>query len=261
MDLTAKSYLRLSQGMRVLWGLLATLTVLSLLLWLLPVFSQWLWALRLPEMLSLRPTLAGLTAQPWGIFTYSLVHQSLLHLLGNLVLLYYAGRMFLGIYSLRFFACVLISASLLGGLLYILAYQLISVLGLSIVPYGLLGASASAYALLFAVARSHDQQLVSVGPYRMSLMRFAVGLLAVNTLLALGNFGGHMSHLGGVLVGLLFSAYMSKCNSCATKATTDRGVSKAEFDKALKGIRASGFYSLSEQEKQALLRQQDGKDE
>lgn len=256
---TAKSYLDKPQGVPVLWRVLGALVLLSLLTWLLPLVGGSLWVYRLPEMLSLRPTLAGFTSQPWGIFTYSLIHQSLLHLLGNLALLYYAGRVFLSLYSVRHLAYVLLGASLFGGGLYVLAYQLLSVLGLPIVPYGLLGASASAYAMLFAVAYSNDRLQISVWGCRMSLMRFAIGLLLLNTLLSLGNFGGHMSHIGGVLVGLLFVRYMQVRKSPVRLLECGgNSVSKAAFDKALKTLRDSGFYSLSEEERKLLWKQKDG---
>lgn len=261
MDLINKPTLYSPRGVRVLWGWLGTLAVLSLCLWLLPLLLPELWAYRLPSWLSLRPTLVGFFSQPWGIVTYCLVHQSLIHLLGNMALHYYAGRAFLGLYSWKVYAGVLVVASLVGGGLYVLAYQLFSALGFLIVPYGLVGASASAYALLFAVALSQSQQVVAIVGYRMSMLNFALGLLALNTLLSLGNFGGHMSHLGGVLVGLLGAMYMKWRATVMATETLRPSISQAEFDQALKGVRASGFYSLSDEERQALLGQKDGKDE
>ena len=78
---------------------------------------SWLQWLELPAWLS------QFVVQPWSLFTYMFLHAGVLHLLFNMLWLYWFGEMFLSIYSARHFQGLYILGGICGGLFYMLAYN------------------------------------------------------------------------------------------------------------------------------------------
>ena len=60
-------------------------------------------------------------AQPWSLLTYMFLHAGVLHLLFNVLWLYWFGQLFLSFYSARHFRGLYILGGLCGGLFYMLA--------------------------------------------------------------------------------------------------------------------------------------------
>lgn len=61
--------------------------------------------------------------QPWSLFTYMFMHAGVLHLLFNMLWLYWFGQLFLSFFSARHFRGLYILGGFCGGLLYMLAYN------------------------------------------------------------------------------------------------------------------------------------------
>ncbi|MDX1284268.1 MAG: rhomboid family intramembrane serine protease, partial [Draconibacterium sp.] len=104
----------------------------------------------LTEYLSVPSVTEELIRRPWTPITYMFLHAGFLHLLFNVLGLYWFGKLFM----YHFEGSKMLSVYLLGGLagaaFYILAYNAFPVFD-SI--YGLLlGASASVFAVLVAIA-------------------------------------------------------------------------------------------------------------
>ena len=74
--------------------------------------------LELPSSLSL------FVQRPWTIFTYMFLHENVMHILWNMVALYFFGRIFLDLYSVRHFVGTYILGGLFGGLVYMLSFNL-----------------------------------------------------------------------------------------------------------------------------------------
>ena len=79
--------------------------------------TSWLQYLELPAWLPL------FLKQPWSLVTYMFLHAGALHLLFNMLWLYWFGQLFLSLYSARHFRGLYILGGLCGGLLYMLAYN------------------------------------------------------------------------------------------------------------------------------------------
>ena len=62
-------------------------------------------------------------AQPWSLLTYMFLHAGVLHLLFNVLWLYWFGQLFLSFYSARHFRGLYFLGGLCGGLFYMLAYN------------------------------------------------------------------------------------------------------------------------------------------
>lgn len=108
--------------------------------------TSWLQYLELPAWLPL------FLKQPWSLVTYMFLHAGALHLLFNMLWLYWFGQLFLSLYSARHFRGLYILGGLCGGLLYMLAYNVFPYFSNYLYGSFLLGASASVLAIVVATA-------------------------------------------------------------------------------------------------------------
>ena len=151
-------------------------------------------------------------AQPWSVFTYMFLHAGILHLLFNVLWLYWFGQLFLSFFSARHFRGLYILGGLCGGLLYLLAYNVFPYFKAYIYGSYLLGASASVLAIVVATAVRQPEFRVNfllVGSVRLkyvALFMVVTDLLFVTS----NNAGGHIAHLGGALAGWWFAAGLRK---------------------------------------------------
>ena len=61
--------------------------------------------------------------QPWSLVTYSFFHGSLGHIFRNMLILYFAGRIFLNQFGDRRFLNVYFLGVIAGGLVFLLSYN------------------------------------------------------------------------------------------------------------------------------------------
>jgi membrane associated rhomboid family serine protease len=81
--------------------------------------------------------------QPWSLLTYMFMHAGILHLLFNMLWLYWFGQMFLSLFSAKHFRGLYLLGGICGGLLYMIAYNVFPYFSDSLYYSYLLGASAS----------------------------------------------------------------------------------------------------------------------
>lgn len=150
--------------------------------------------------------------QPWSLITYMFMHEGILHLLFNMLWLYWFGQLFLSFFTARHLRGLYLLGGIGGALLYMLAYN--------VFPYFeplrdvsvLSGASASVLAIVAATAYrepNYPIRLMLMGTVRLKYLALVVigtDLLFITS----ANAGGHIAHLGGALSGLSFAALLSK---------------------------------------------------
>jgi len=164
------------------------------------------------QYLELPASVSRFLVQPWSLFTYMFLHAGALHLLFNMLWLYWFGQLFLSFFSARHFRGLYILGGLCGGLLYMLAYNVFPYFSTSIDSSYLLGASASVLAIVVATAVRQPEFRVNfllVGSVRLkyvALFMVVTDLLFVTS----GNGGGHIAHLGGALAGWWFALSLQK---------------------------------------------------
>lgn len=90
--------------------------------------------------------------QPWSLLTYMFMHAGILHLLFNMLWLYWFGQMFLSLFSAKHFRGLYLLGGICGGLLYMIAYNVFPYFSDSLYYSYLLGASASVLAIVVATA-------------------------------------------------------------------------------------------------------------
>ncbi len=232
---------------------------------------------------------AALLFRPWSIFTYMFLHYDFMHILFNMLYLYWFGRIFLQFFNARQLLGVYFMGGLAGALLYIISYNIFPALNNFTNSPIMMGASASVMAIIFGAASyspNYKVHLVLLGSVK--LMYLAIGLLILDLIAipSFSNTGGHLAHIGGALFGMFFasratkskditmrfnrfmdrlaSLFSRKPKMTVTHSRSKRPSSDMEFnankrkkqgeiDRILDKIKTSGYDSLTKQEKDDLF--------
>lgn len=147
----------------------------------------------------------GLVARPWSFATHLFAHMDVWHVLMNMLVLWWMGRIFMAQHGNR----RLLSLYLAGGIAGWVAYVAIlnGFPGLRTATWAL-GASGAVMAVLAAAATTEPERrltLMFFGP--ISLKYIAIGYVVLDyIMLSSGdNSGGHIAHLGGAMFGFVWA--------------------------------------------------------
>ncbi len=153
--------------------------------------------------------------RPWTIITYMFVHEGFLHILFNLLWLFWFGKMFLTYFNDK----QLLAVYLLGGFAGALFHMGINYFLPANQQVFILGASAAVMSVVFAVVAYKPDyviNLIFIGPVKIKY----VGLVALilDLMGLIGNLKGgfatdgvaHIAHLGGSAFGLWFGYSIKK---------------------------------------------------
>ena len=94
----------------------------------------------------------GFIHQPWSLFTYMFMHAGILHILFNMLWLYWFGSLFLYFFSAKHLRGLYVLGGICGGLLYMVAYNVFPLFSSQVAGATLVGASASVLAIVAATA-------------------------------------------------------------------------------------------------------------
>ncbi|MCC5917109.1 MAG: rhomboid family intramembrane serine protease [Cryomorphaceae bacterium] len=149
-----------------------------------------------------------LLTRPWTFVTYMFLHTDFMHILFNMLWLYFGGMLFREFLGNRRLLGVYLMGGLSGGFLYVLIYN-ISPAFSEVVPFSkALGASASVMAILVGIATFRPRYPVQLFfVLRVPLWGVAVFAVLLDLLALRGlqsNPGGHIAHLGGAIFGFLY---------------------------------------------------------
>ncbi|WP_400073652.1 rhomboid family intramembrane serine protease [Zobellia russellii] len=227
--------------------------------------------------------------QPWSIITYSFLHGGIFHILWNMYVLYVAGRILLNLFDGRRFLSIYFLGVILGGLLFLLSYNIFpTLIG---VNASLIGASAGVMAVLIFVCTYIPNQEVRLFVFNVKLWQ--IGLFVVLMDLVQipmgGNIGGRIAHLGGAFLGYMYArqlyngrdigegfaglidgianlfkksekkapmktVYKNKQKTATKQANHDKQTHQKKIDAILDKISKSGYESLSKAEKDFLFK-------
>ena len=224
--------------------------------------------------------------RPWTIITYMFLHFDFLHLLFNMLVLYWFGR----IYQRYFTDKQLLTTYILGGLVGATLFVGFSNIFPGLSPdVPMLGASAAIMAIVIAISfynPNYEIRLFFIGSVKIiyvALVYIVLDLIQI----ASDNSGGHISHLGGALYGYTFAYFIRKGKDIGggfsnladriavtfkrqpkmkvsyksqARSMTDmeynqqKAHSQEEMDRILDKIAKTGYDSLSKKEKEILFK-------
>ena len=164
------------------------------------------------ELLALPASFTRFAWQPWSIFTYMFMHAGFLHILFNMLWLYWFGALFLYFFSGKHLRGLYIVGGICGGLLYMISYNVFPYFRPMTAYSTMVGASASVLAIVVATAYrepNYPVRLLFFGNVRLKYLALIVVLTDL-LFITSSNAGGHIAHLGGALAGLWFAASLNK---------------------------------------------------
>lgn len=225
--------------------------------------------------------------QPWSIITYMFLHYDVLHVLFNMLWLYWFGQMFRNHFDARKLFGVYLAGGIFGAIFFMLIYNIFPYYAPMAAHSYMLGASASVMAVVFGVsfyAKEEEVMLFLIGRIKIFYLALFVLLLDLLSITST-NAGGHLAHIGGALFGIWFASrmragkditrplnflmdkianlfkpkYKPKMKVTYQRPETDydynarKHQENAEIDAILDKLKRSGYQSLSSDEKRQLF--------
>jgi membrane associated rhomboid family serine protease len=158
------------------------------------------------QWVELPSDLGMLLHRPWTLITYMFAHYGFLHILFNMLWLYWLGRIFMEYFSPKQLTGVYLLGGLGGALLFLIAYNTLPYFRALPEQAFLKGASASVIAIVVATAvyaPDYRIGLLFLGEVPLKWVALVTVAIAVLGLDA-GNVGGNIAHIGGAIVGAWF---------------------------------------------------------
>ncbi len=241
------------------------------------------------EFLAAPANFVYLIQKPWTVITYMFLHEGLFHILFNMFALYWFGKLFMMYFSQKHLVALYIIGGIMGYVFFAGAYNVFPYFQNAIDSSVILGASGSIMAIILAVAtKSPDMEMRMLFIGNIKLKYIAIFTVLTSFFgITSNNAGGEIAHLGGALTGYIFivslrqgrdiTAGLNKVISfifdlfkprkLKVKKNANYSGSKMsdaeynqhkvnrmkEIDRILDKIKASGYESLSADEKKRLF--------
>lgn len=222
--------------------------------------------------------LSALPIRFYTIFTYMFFHDGLLHLLFNMLGLYWFGNIFMNFLKSRQFHFVYIAGGLVGALIYIAGLNIFPAFTGGLVGQTVIGSSAAVMAIIVASATlvpNYSIMLLFFGEVKIkwvAIVYFLISFIGLSST----NAGGNFAHIGGAILGFAFvkslqrgrdwsKIFERKPNLRVVKNEKPpvrntpakpafNSVSQQEIDAILDKISSSGYDKLSATEKEKLFK-------
>ena len=220
-------------------------------------------------------SLAKLPVRFYTILTYQFFHGGFLHLLFNMLWLYWVGRIFLDFLKPRQFHFVYLAGGFAGAILFALAFNIFPVFISGISGQVIIGSSAAVMAIIVATATlvpHYSIRLLLFGDVKLKYLAIAYIVLdLIGT--ASANAGGSFAHIGGAIIGFTYIKVLRngtdwsnlfkkkpklrvvKNNGAKPSAKkNESSVDQREIDSILDKISKSGYDKLTKEEKETLFK-------
>ena len=236
--------------------------------------------------LALPSGVSELIHRPYTLITYMFLHENFIHILFNLLGLYWFGKLFLYHFEGDKLLSVYLLGGIAGGLLYLASYSIFPVF--ASVNGLLLGASASIMAILVAVAVYDPDREIGLMFIGNVALKYVAGFYVLLSVLSIStsNPGGNIAHLGGAAWGWFYiyqlrrgkdwgrglvnflnkipGMFSPKSRMKVTykqpprddhEYNRQKNVKQDEINRILDKIAKSGYESLTKEEKELLFKQ------
>ena len=238
---------------------------------------------QIPTWIALSSDFGTFIRTPWTLITFNFFHAGFLHLIFNLMVLHFSGRLFSTYFTDKQLLGVYVLGGIFSGVTFVLSYIFIGKAGL------LVGASGAIMAILIATATYAPFMLLRIPLIGIvKLWHVAFVILLVDLIqMPLDNTGGHLAHLGGALFGFIYIKLLQsgkdftrpfttlldtfanlfkpkkktpfkKVHRNTTKKVvnsfTEKDITQKQIDDILDKISKSGYDSLTKEEKEFLFK-------
>tara|TARA_B110000014_G_scaffold204684_1_gene154997 strand:- start:257 stop:1123 length:867 start_codon:yes stop_codon:yes gene_type:complete len=215
--------------------------------------------------------------QPWSLVTYFFLHMNFMHILWNMLFLYWFGKIIHENIGNNAVISLYIIGGIIGGLSYMALFNIIPYYDNRVSESLMLGASAGVFSVVVGSATllpNYTFYLLFLGPVRIKYISLFYVLLSFFDVTG-SNAGGEIAHLGGALMGYLYIRQLqngvnmgkgiidilnifnkNKKEVISKEEKTNeikKDISQDEIDKILDKISDSGYKSLSNNEKEKLF--------
>ena len=221
-------------------------------------------------------------SKPWTIITYGFLHTSFLHILLNLIALFYIGHLFQQYFTAKQLINFYLLGTLFGGIIFVASYNFFPALQQTAHNSVVLGASAGISAIFIGIATyipNYELKFPLIGFVKLWIL--AAFWIAIDIIqIPAGNAGGHLAHIGGALFGFLYVTQASnkelnilkpfkkffqkkekplktayKSGKKTSKTSRKKSTNQQEIDVILDKISKSGYDTLTKSEKDFLFKQ------
>ena len=145
--------------------------------------------------------------KPWTFLSYMFIHTDSLHILSNMVFLYFGSKLFLKHFNNKQLITTYILGGICGAIFFKLLFNLFPEYANFNSEKELIGASAGVFAIMIAASTYRPNSLISlpfIGNIKLKYIAWSAIILFY---LGIGNSpnpGGHIAHLGGALFGYMY---------------------------------------------------------
>ena len=164
---------------------------------------------------SLSSNPAHLLWKPWSLLSYAFFHSGIMHIIFNMIVLNFAGRLFMTYFTSKQLLGLYVLSAIFAGISYILVFYVLNI------NAPIVGASAAIMAILVATTTYHplmDLRLLIIG--NVKLWHITAVIVIVDLMqLRSENMGGHISHLSGAFFGFIFIKLLQNGTDLSTVVT------------------------------------------
>ena len=224
--------------------------------------------------------------KPWSLLSYSFFHSGIMHIVFNMIVLNFSGRLFMTYFTSKQLFGLYVLSAIFAGISYVLIFYLLNI------NAPIVGASAAIMAILVATTTYYplmELRLLIIG--NVKLWHVTAVILVIDLMqLRSENMGGHISHLAGALFGFIFIKLLQNGTDLSTAVSRvidfftnlfqknpstpfkkvhknysrpevksvskiiTKDKSQQQIDEILDKISQSGYDSLSSEEKEFLFK-------
>jgi membrane associated rhomboid family serine protease len=237
------------------------------------------------NLFSVPASIKALLLRPWTLVTYMFTHKDILHILFNMLWLYWFGRIFLEYLDQKKLVAVYLLGGISGAIIYIISFNIFPAFSQIVTESVAIGASASVMAVVVAISvyvPDYSINLFLLGRVKIKWVALVIFILTSVMDFSV-NSGGKLAHIGGALFGYLYTVSLhrgrdlgkginklldffvtlfkprKKIRVTYKKPKTDYEYNKAMADhqakinKILDKISKGGYDSLTKEEKDLLF--------
>jgi membrane associated rhomboid family serine protease len=244
-------------------------------------------SIKVLNIFSVPSSLKSLIARPWTLVTYMFTHKDIMHILFNMLWLYWFGLIFLEYLDQKKLVAVYLLGGITGAVIYVASFNVFPVFKGVVNESVAIGASASVMAVVVAIAAyvpDYSINLFLLG--RIKIKWVALVIFVLTSIMDFSvNSGGKLAHIGGAMFGYFYTFSLrrghdpgkglnkiidffvilfkprKKIRVTYKKPATDYEYNKTRADhqerinKILDKISKGGYDSLTKDEKDLLFRE------